>query len=128
MNRKLHIVLNYLIATVWLVNGLFCKVLDLVPRHQAIIGRILGDQYASIFTKAIGISEIIMATWILSGIKPRLNVIVQIFVIAIMNTIEFFCVPDLLLWGKLNALFAFIFILIIYYNEFSLDKKIPQQN
>jgi hypothetical protein len=26
--------LNYLIAAVWLVNGLFCKVLNLVPRHD----------------------------------------------------------------------------------------------
>jgi hypothetical protein len=33
--------LNYLIAAVWLVNGLFCKVLGLVPRHQEIVATIL---------------------------------------------------------------------------------------
>jgi len=123
MNKKLHIFLNYLIALTWLVNGLFCKVLNLVPRHQEIVGHILGNRYASIFTKAIGIAEVIMAAWILSRIKTKLNAVVQILVIAIMNTIEFFYAPDLLLWGKLNAFFAFIFIIIIYYNEFDLNKK-----
>jgi len=29
----------------------------------------------------------------------------------------------LLLWGKLNSLFAFIFILVVYYNEFYLNKE-----
>ena len=37
-----HQVLHYLIAAVWLANGLFCKVLNLVPRHQQIVARILG--------------------------------------------------------------------------------------
>jgi hypothetical protein len=30
---------------------------------------------------------------------------------------------DLLLWGKLNALFAFLFVLVVYFNEFYLNKK-----
>lgn len=33
--------LTYLFALVWLVNGLLCKVLGLVPRHAAIVARIL---------------------------------------------------------------------------------------
>lgn len=40
-----------------------------------------------------------------------------------MNTLEFFLTPDLLLWGKFNALFAFLFIGFIYYQEFLLQKK-----
>lgn len=110
--------LNYGIAAVWLANGLFCKVLNLVPRHQQIVGRILGEQYAAMFTKAIGIAETAMAIWIISGIWPRLNAITQIVVIAIMNVLEFILVPDLLLWGRLNLLFACMFILVIWYNSF----------
>ena len=64
-----------------------------------------------------------MAVWILSGLKSKLNAIVQIAVVATMNTLEFILVSDLLLWGKLNSLFAFIFILIVYYNEFHINKK-----
>jgi hypothetical protein len=64
-----------------------------------------------------------MAVWILSAYKTRLNTIVQITVVATMNTLEFILVPDLLLWGKLNSLFASIFILVVYFNEFYLNNK-----
>ena len=123
----LHKILSSLIATVWIANGLFCKVLNLVPRHQEIIGRILGNEYAGLFTKIIGSSEILMAVWILSGIKTRLNVMTQISIVAIMNVIEFLLVPDLLLWGKTNSIFALLFILVTYYNEFVLRKKLADK-
>ena len=121
--RKIYKTLNYLIATVWLVNGLLCKILDLVPRHQLIVSRILGNEHAFLLTKVIGISEIFMAIWIISNIKSRINAVTQIIVIGTMNVIEFILVPDLLLWGKANLVFAIMFILLIYYNEFVLIKK-----
>ena len=115
--------LTYCIATVWIANRLFCKVLNLVPRHEQIVARILGDDYSRLMTILIGLSEIIMAVWILSAYKTKLNAIVQIAVVATMNTLEFMLVPDLLLWGKLNSLFAFIFILVVYFNEFYFKNK-----
>ena len=122
---RIYKILTYSIATVWITNGLFCKVLNLIPRHEQIVGRILhmDRPSANIFTILIGFSEIIMAIWILSGYKTKLNAIAQILIVATMNTLEFILVPDLLLWGKLNSLFAFIFILVVYYNEFYLNKK-----
>ena len=119
--------ITYFIATVWIVNGLFCKVLNLVPRHQEIVASILNEEYARLLTLMIGISEMGMAIWILSGRRKRLNAIVQILVIAIMNVMEFAIVPDQLLWGKGNVIFAFIFILLIYFNEFSLNTKLVRQ-
>ena len=124
MKKNIHHILTYLIATVWLGNGLFCKVLNLVPRHQEIVGRILGNDYAPILTKMIGISEIFMAIWIVSRIKPKLNAMAQIGIVATMNIIEFCLVPDLLLWGRFNAIFAFCFILIVYFNTFIFLKHI----
>ena len=118
-----HKLLNYFIATVWIANGLFCKVLNLVPRHQKIVGQILGDYYSRPLTILIGLSEMGMAIWILSGLWIRLNAVTQILVIATMNILEFVLVPDLLMWGKANSIFAFLFILLIYYNEFHLNKK-----
>jgi hypothetical protein len=41
-------ILNWCIAIVWLINGLFCKVLHFVPRHELIVGRIPGDGHAVI--------------------------------------------------------------------------------
>ncbi|RFM37006.1 DoxX-like family protein [Chitinophaga silvisoli] len=118
--------LTYLIALVWLVNGLFCKVLHLVPRHEQIVARILGDQYARPLTLAIGILETGMALWIISGIKSRFNAILQMMIVAIMNIIEFILAPDLLLWGRFNSLYACIFILLIYYTAFKLSTRVSR--
>jgi len=120
---KIKNLINYLIAIVWLINGLLCKVLNIVPRHEQIVSRILGEDYSKPLTIAIGVSEVIMAIWIVSNYKKRVNTILQIIVITTMNILEFILVPDLLLWGYFNALFAFIFILTIYYNEFHLNRK-----
>ncbi|MBS1603980.1 MAG: hypothetical protein JST42_15035 [Bacteroidetes bacterium] len=49
--------LNYLISAVWLINGLFCKVLNLVPRHGKIVARIIGGPHAEVLTRLIGFSE-----------------------------------------------------------------------
>ena len=122
-DRTKYKILNYLIATVWIVNGLFCKVLNLVPRHQQIVGTILGETYSRPITIAIGFAEIVMTIWILRRTWTRLNAITQIVVIAFMNVLEFILAPNLLLWGKVNSVFAFLFIMLIYYNEFHLHKK-----
>jgi len=119
--------INFFIAVIWLINGLFCKVLDLVPRHQEIVERILKMENARSLTLLIGFAETGMAVWILSGIWPRVNSVMQVIIIAVMNTLEFFLAPDLLLWGKANAIFAFLFILLIYFKEFYVNRKINQE-
>lgn len=121
--RKIYKILTFSIATVWIVNGLFCKVLNLVPRHEQIVARILGDEYSRVLTVLIGLSEIIMAIWILSKFKPKLNAIAQIAIIGLMNSLEIILVPDLLFWGKLNSLFALLLMLVVYLNEFYLKKN-----
>lgn len=122
-NSTVHSLLTYGIGLVWLINGLYCKVLNLVPRHQKIVSIILDDQYASTLTVLIGLAEIIMAIWIISGYKSRINSVIQIIIVATMNSLELLLVPQLLLWGPWNILYAFIFIIIIYCNEFYFSKK-----
>jgi hypothetical protein len=121
--KKIHILLSTFIVLVWLINGLFCKVLNLVPRHEQIVARILGYQYSRTLTLFIGLSEIAMAIWIVSGFKSRLNTLTQITIVATMNALEFFLVPDLLLWGKFNSIFALFFIAVVYINEFYFRRK-----
>src|SRR5688500_2938781 len=120
--RALSLFIKYFIACVWLVNGLFCKVLNYVPRHEEIVAGILGDEYARPLTIVIGFLEIGMAFWIISGFLPGLNIIVQVLVVATMNVIEFILVPELLLWGKMNALFAFLFIILILTSGLNRNK------
>lgn len=127
-HKKIYTSLTYCIATVWIANGLFCKVLNLVPRHEQIVATILGSSYSRTFTILIGFLEIAMAVWILSGFKSRLNAMFQIIIVAVMNTLEFMLVPYLLLWGKYNSIFALLFILVVYLNEFYLNKPLAQHS
>lgn len=126
MTLQIQRTITYLISLVWIANGLLCKVLNLVPRHEQIVSRILGNDYSRLLTVLIGLSEIVMAIWVLSGFKKRFCAITQMVVIATMNALEFILAPDLLLWGKFNSLFAFLFILVIYSNEFLLNRKTNQ--
>lgn len=125
--QRLHKSLTFFIAAVWFVNGFFCKLLDMVPRHELIVSRTLGPQFAMPLTKIIGTLEVLMSVWIVSRIMPRINAITQIMVIATMNALEFFMVPDLLLWGKGNAVFAFLLIMLIAYNGFYLSKSVSSE-
>jgi len=121
--EKKHSLLTYLIALVWFINGLICKVLNLVPRHTLIVSKILGLEQPRTLTILIGLAETAMALWIVIQFQPKINAIAQMIIIATMNVLEFILVPDLLLWGRFNIVFAFIFIVIIYYNTFLLSKK-----
>jgi hypothetical protein len=110
--------LNILIAAVWLINGLFCKVLDLVPRHRAIVARILGETHASVITKLIGFAEIGMTVWVLSGFYPRVNAATQILIVGLMNVLEYFLALDLLLFRRRNAVVAIVLKLVVLYRGF----------
>ena len=114
--------LTYLTALVWLANGLLCKVLGLVPRHAAIVARILGPAHAGLLTRLIGLAEIGMAIWVLSGLHRRWCVTAQIALVGVMNALEAWLAPDLLLWGQANALFASLFMLLLYYYGFILPR------
>ena len=120
---KSHKIATLLISVVWLINGLLCKILNFAPRHQEIVGRILNEEYSREIIFTIGALEVLMTIWILSGFKSRLNSITQITIVITMNIIEFIQVEDLLLFGKLNIIFALIFSFIVYYNEFILKKE-----
>ena len=120
-------IFTYVIALVWLANGLFAKVMNLVPRHQLIVQTIFQDifdaEISFYLTKAIGISEIILAIWIISGYKIRLVALLQIALVMTMNVIEFTLVEDLLLFGRWNLVFAILFSIFIYWNEFILKSN-----
>jgi len=115
--------LTFLIAGVWLANGLFAKVLNLAPRHTEIVAGILGSEYARPLTIIIGLSEIIMGLWILAGGYRKETAIAQIAIILTMNTLEGLLVPELLLWGYLNPLFAALFCGLVYWNGCYIEGK-----
>ena len=94
-----------------------------MPRHEEIVARILGAEHAHLFTATIGIGEIAIAFAVVIGIWQRQFAVFQIILVAAMNVIEFFLVPDLLLFGRYNAIVAAAFILLVYFHGFVLKKK-----
>lgn len=113
---SLRLPLRLFVAGVWFVNGLGCKVLDVVPRHRQIVERVLGlaPDDATLLTKAIGFGEILIGLWVLTGLCPRLATWFQIALVATMNVLEFWLAPDLLLYGRANLPVALVFIGVLY--------------
>jgi hypothetical protein len=114
MRSVIHNIIIWWTATVWLVNGLVCKVLNIVPRHREIVANILGEDYATELTVTIGALEVLMAVWIISGIRSTWCAWFQILIVGVMNILEFVLVPDLLLFGRLNIVFAMLFMIVVY--------------
>lgn len=112
-----------LIAAVWIGFGLFCKVLDLVPRHAEIVARILGTPYSDLITRGIGVLEATIGVWVLVGRQKRLTAIAQMTLVGTMNLLEAALAPDLLMWGPFNAVFALAFMGLIYVNEWKLGER-----
>lgn len=121
--NTLHNILTILISLVWLINGLFAKVLGFVPRHQEIAAKILGDGISFIAVKVIGVLEIGMFIWVISRKYSRLAAIMQITVVLTMNVLEYIIAPELLLFGRLNIVIAVFFVSVVYFNEFILKPK-----
>lgn len=126
--RVLNRLLILFFSLIWLVNGLFCKILNLVPRHQQIVAEILGETYAKPLTIAIGVGEVLMAIWIISRKFAQLSAITQILLIVTMNILEFILAPHLLLWGRLNIVFALCLAALVYCQGFVLEPRLERRN
>lgn len=100
-------------ASVWLINGLWCKVFDQVPRHREIVARILGESHSVLLTHLIGVGEVLFALWILTGIKKQWSAWIQILLVLTMNLIEFGLARDLLLFGGVNLMVALAYIGVV---------------
>jgi hypothetical protein len=116
MKKLVQKSMQSMIILVWIVNGFYCKVLNAVPRHELIVREITGWSWSDKLTIAIGFFEIGMAFWILSNYWRKMNMLVQVLIVLTMNILEFLFVPDLLLWGRYNSVFALGFIVIVIVN------------
>lgn len=84
-------------ASVWILFGLVFKMLNVVPRHQAIVATVLGSAVAGPVTLLIGLAETAMGIWILSRWRPRTCAAVQTMAIVSMNALELSLARDQLL-------------------------------
>jgi len=103
------------IAGVWIFHGLFSKILDGIPRHKQIVGKILGEEFADAATIAIGVLEILLGCWVLTGLKKRLCAAVMTTALVSMNTLEIIIARELLISAAGMVALNLIFITIIWW-------------
>ena len=82
-----RILIRLAIASVWLYQGLWCKVLGRMPHHQEVIGAmpLLGGPLGQVALVLLGFAECGLAAWVLSGRQPRVAAIAQTALLAVMN-------------------------------------------
>ncbi len=83
------------IASVWLYQGLWCKLLSRCPSHASIVSALpppFGDAAALVLTM-IGAIEVTFAIWVASGWRSRLAAMAQTMLLIVMNT-------GGLIWGR----------------------------
>ena len=74
-------------------------------------------------TRAIGLGEVALAVAIWCGSWPRWLAAAQIALVLAMNVMEFFLAPELLLWGKMNSVYALIFAVVVFVNEWLIKPR-----
>ena len=88
------------VASVWLLHGLFNKLLHGSPRHLQIVQSVpglSGDAGLRVLT-AVGLLEVVIALWVLSGWAAHWCAAVQTIFLLSMNAIELTVARPLLLW------------------------------
>jgi uncharacterized protein YqjF (DUF2071 family)/uncharacterized membrane protein YphA (DoxX/SURF4 family) len=89
-----------LVASVWLLHGLFNKLLHGSPRHLQIVQSVPGLSGAAgqrVLT-AVGLLEVGIALWVFSGWAAHCCAAVQTILLLSMNAIELTVARPLLLW------------------------------
>jgi DoxX-like protein len=76
------------VAAVWLYEGLWCKLLRGEPRQFQIVEAVprFGSRGAVLFLKALGVAEVGMAAWALSGVAPIACAMAQTLLLVTLNT------------------------------------------
>jgi hypothetical protein len=75
------------VAAVWLYEGLYCKLLGGEPHQVAVVEAVprLGPRMGRLFLKSLGVVEVSMAAWALSGALPRECALAQTVLLVTLN-------------------------------------------
>jgi len=96
-SETLHVAAQIVIGSVWVFHGFYSKILNGIPRHRLIVGKILSAANAGMATKAIGLLEVLLGLWVFTGWQPAGCAVVQTAAIVAMNALEIFLARDLLI-------------------------------
>jgi hypothetical protein len=110
------------IASVWLYQGLWCKIFGRVPHHEAIVGGVpfLSAAQARRVLLALGSLECVLAAWVVSGIYAREAALTQTLLLVSMNAAGLIwarrMIPDPV--GMLLQNFVFLLLAWVAAGEF----------
>ena len=122
-SSRFRTALMILIGSVWVFHGLYSKILDGIPRHRLIVGRILGEGIAGPATLAIGTMEILLGLWVFSGRYRRMCALVQTLALVSMNTLEITLAPDLLISALGMIVLNLAFVSLIWHWALAGDQR-----
>lgn len=114
-SERILFALRCLIGGVWVFHGLYSKLLDGIPRHRLIVGRILGEDLASWATPTIGLAEVLLGLWAFSGWRPKTCAAVQTLAIIGMNAFEILWARDLLISAPGMVALNLGFLALVWY-------------
>jgi uncharacterized membrane protein YphA (DoxX/SURF4 family) len=75
------------VGAVWLYEGLWCKLLGCTPSQVEVVTAVprLGARFGVAFLKALGVLEVGLAVWVISGVMPALCAVTQTAVLVTLN-------------------------------------------
>ena len=75
------------VAAVWLYEGLWCKLLGGEPHQLQVVAAVprYGPRVGALFLKTLGVVEVVMGLWALSGWAPLLCAIAQTVLLVTLN-------------------------------------------
>ena len=78
---------RFAVAAVWLYEGLWCKLLGGDPRQREIVEAVprFGAALGAVVLMALGIVEVALAGWVLSGVAPVHAALVETLVLVTIN-------------------------------------------
>jgi len=81
------IVIRASVAAVWLYEGLWCKILGRVRSQVEVVTAVprLGPLLGKPFLKGLGVVEVALAIWVLTGIAPGTCAVAQTALLVVLN-------------------------------------------
>jgi hypothetical protein len=104
-----------LIGSVWVFHGFYSKILNGIPRHRLIVGKILGATNAGVFTKVIGLLEVLLGIWAFTGLQPVGCAALQTSALVAMNTLEIILAEELLISAVGMVILNLGFVTLIWH-------------
>jgi hypothetical protein len=109
-----EVILQIVIGSVWVFHGFYSKLLNGIPRHRMIVGKILGDQVAGPAARTIGCLEVLVGVWAYSGFVRVDCAVVQTLAIVSMNTLEIAFARSLLISPLGMVILNLVFLAAIW--------------